>query len=136
MQAPGSIELSNQIEHWAQDTDGNRHIIEGKMEITDQAAALVDWLELSWQMIDQTLKAWKVADLLKSFRYVWMGTAYAMTRQWIVWRILSHDIHHGGELSLMLGMQGIEAFELGALFGHIILPPLWQQERSSESAEA
>jgi uncharacterized damage-inducible protein DinB len=98
------------------------------MEITDQAAALVDWLESSWQIIDQTLKAWKVADLSHSFRYVWNGTAYALTRQWIVWRILSHDIHHGGELSLMLGMQGVEAFELSGLFGHIILPALWDAQ--------
>ena len=37
---------------------------------------------------------------------------------------MNHDIHHGGELSLMLGLQGIEAFELCTLFGHIILPPL------------
>lgn len=27
-------------------------------------------------------------------------------------------------MALMLGTQGIEAFELGALFGHITLPPL------------
>lgn len=48
---------------------------------------------------------------------------YAVSRQWTIWRVMNHDIHHGGELSLMLGLQGIEAFELSALFGHIILPP-------------
>ena len=32
--------------------------------------------------------------------------------------------HHGGQIALMLGMQGIEVFELGDLFGHITLPPL------------
>ena len=52
-----------------------------------------------------------------------------MSRQWTIWRVMNHDIHHGGELSLMLGLQGIEAFELSALFGHVILPPL-----SSESS--
>jgi len=30
----------------------------------------------------------------------------------------------GGQIALMLGMQGIEAFELSDLFGHITLPPL------------
>jgi uncharacterized damage-inducible protein DinB len=50
--------------------------------------------------------------------------AVAISRQWTIWRILSHDIHHGGQIALMLGMQGIEAFELSGLFGHITLPPL------------
>ncbi len=37
---------------------------------------------------------------------------------------MAHDIHHGGELAVMLGTQGIEIFELGNLGGHIIEPPL------------
>ena len=41
-----------------------------------------------------------------------------------LWRILAHDIHHGGELALMLGAQGVEIFELGGLGGHINSPPL------------
>ncbi len=49
-----------------------------------------------------------------------------MSYQWTIWRIMAHDIHHGGELSLMLGMQGIEAFELSGLGGHITMPPLAQ----------
>jgi hypothetical protein len=40
---------------------------------------------------------------------------------------MSHDIHHGGELSLMLGLQGIEAFELSSLVGYIIEPPLMEE---------
>jgi hypothetical protein len=37
---------------------------------------------------------------------------------------MSHDIHHGGQLALMLSMQGIDAFELRALGGHITVPDL------------
>jgi len=128
MEAPGSKDIASQIDDWEQDPDGNQQILEAKIEIADQAAALVDWLEMSWQMIDETLKAWKIADLSQSYRHVWIGTAYAPTRQWTIWRIMSHDIHHGGELSLMLGLQGIEAFELSGLFGHTILPKLWTAE--------
>jgi uncharacterized damage-inducible protein DinB len=25
------------------------------------------------------------------------------TRQWMIWHVLEHEIHHGGELSLALG---------------------------------
>jgi hypothetical protein len=42
----------------------------------------------------------------------------------VIWRILTHDIHPGVELPVMLGMQGIEIPELGDLGGHWIVPPL------------
>ena len=75
-------------------------------------------------MIETTLKTWDVADLATTYCHTWNGQTYAVSRQWTIYRILTHDIHHGGQLALMLGMQGIEAFELGDLFGHITLPPL------------
>jgi uncharacterized damage-inducible protein DinB len=124
MAAPGSAELASQIPAWNEDSDGNRYARDEALPITEQADELVGWLEESWQMIEATLTSWNVADLAKSYRHRWNGTLYEVSYQWTIWRILSHDIHHGGELSLMLGMQGIKVFELGDLFGHIILPPL------------
>jgi uncharacterized damage-inducible protein DinB len=75
-------------------------------------------------MIDRTLSAWSVADLAATYEHTWNGDVYAISRQWTVWRILTHDVHHGGELALMLGVQGVSTPELGDLFGHITLPPL------------
>jgi uncharacterized damage-inducible protein DinB len=124
MDAPGSAGLASQINAWDQDQHGNRYIIEEAITITEQASELVRWLETTWEMIDQTLKRWSVADLLQTYRHTWRGNTYAVSRQWTIWRIMAHDIHHGGELAVMLGMQGIEPFELGALGGHIIEPPL------------
>ena len=34
-------------------------------------------------------------------------------RKWILWRIMAHDLHHGGELAVTLGLQGIALPELG-----------------------
>lgn len=124
MDAPKSKEIAAQISDWETDSDGNRHIIEDALSITEDAAELSHWLELSWEMIEETLASWKISDLGVSYNYVWNGKTYANSRQWTIYRILTHDVHHGGELSLMLGMQGIEAFELSGLFGHITLPPL------------
>jgi uncharacterized damage-inducible protein DinB len=124
MGAPGSAEVAGQIEAWEQDRDGNQHVLEDAVAITGDAAALVQWLEATWQMIAATLEAWDVSDLSKSYRHRFQGTVYAVSRQWTLWRIMAHDIHHGGELSLALGMQGVEAFELSALGGHIVMPPL------------
>ncbi len=124
MDAPGSAELVEQIEVWHEDSDGNPNIVEEAIAIADDAEGLVRWLNQSWQMIARTLNEWAVDDLSVSYRHIWNGQTWAPTRQWTIWRILSHDLHHGGELSLMLGLQGIEAFELSGLFGHITLPPL------------
>jgi uncharacterized damage-inducible protein DinB len=123
MDAPGSTELARRIDAWERDPDGNLDIVEDKIPIADQADQLVQWLEFSWEMIEKTLHSWKISDLDQTYRHVWNGESYRNSRQWTIWRILNHDIHHGGEISLMLGMQGIEAFELSALFGHIVLPP-------------
>ncbi len=124
MDAPGSAKLSGQISAWETDSDGNRHIVEDAIAITEDAAALVKWLESTWVMIAATLQQWQVTDLSRTYRHTWNGATYANSVQWTMWRILTHDVHHGGELSLMLGMQGIESYELTAFFGHITLPPL------------
>lgn len=128
MDAPGSRELAGQIPQWQEDPQGNRYIVEKSLPIVAQANDLVKWLEASRHMIDQTVKTWTVADLQKTYRHVWRGNVYAVSRQWTIWRIMAHDIHHGGELAVMLGMQGVEIFELGDLGGHIIEPPLLDGE--------
>jgi len=124
MGAPGSGEAANQIRDWQQDSDGNRDVVETSIAITEQSSELVRWLDITWQIIENTLVSWKVSDLSQNYKHTWNGKVYSVSRQWTLWRVMNHDIHHGGELSLMLGLQGIEAFELSDLFGHIILPPL------------
>lgn len=124
MRAPGSALLADQIEAWQQDSDGNHHIVESALPIAEDAAQLVYWLNATWQMIGATLRSWQVADLATTYRHTWNGQTYLISRQWTIWRILTHDAHHGGQIALMLGMQGIEAFELVDLFGHITLPAL------------
>ena len=124
MGAGGSAEVEALIPEWEVDGDGNRDIVETAVAITEDAPELTRWLELTWGVIEKTLAAWTPTDLAQTYRHRWMGKIYAVSRQWTLWRVLNHDLHHGGELSLMLGMQGVEAFDLSGLFGHIILPPL------------
>ena len=127
MEAPGSRELAGQINAWDEDPHGNRYAIEDAIVDAEQTTDLARWLEATWQMIDQTLRTWTVDDLKKTYLHTWRGNTYVVSRQWTIWRIMAHDIHHGGELVLMLGMQGIDNFELGDLGGHIIEPPLAPQ---------
>ena len=130
MNAPGSTALASQISAWDEDPHGNRYVIKREVVGSDQASDLVHWLEATWEMIETTLKTWTVADLKRTYRHTWRGDVYAITCQWTIWRIMAHDIHHGGELALTLGMQGIQSFELGDLGGHIISPPLLNHPES------
>ena len=85
---------------------------------------LLRWLEASWQMIETTLTTWTVADLTQTYRHIRGGKMYVVSRQWTIWRILSHDLHHGGQLAIFLGLQGIDIPDLGERGGHLTELPL------------
>src|SRR5579859_6544823 len=122
MPAPGSEELAKQVPEWTYDDHGNRYVVESAIPI--DSAELVRWLEATWQMIEATLTQWTVADLAKTYRHTYYGKTYAISRQWTIWRIMAHDIHHGGQLTALLGALGIDMPELGDQGGHIIeIPP-------------
>jgi uncharacterized damage-inducible protein DinB len=91
--------------------------------IAKDKSAILDWLERSWSMVETTLENWTADDLWHTYAMPYQGKMYAVPRQWMVWRVLCHDIHHGGQLCELLYAQGIEPFELGANGGHITAPP-------------
>ena len=78
------------------------------------AGELVQGLYRTWTVIHDGLARWTVADLADEFCYRWPGgdTAYTFTRQWIIWHVLEHDLHHGGELSFALGASGLPGLAL------------------------
>ena len=77
--------------------------------------------------IQAALDEWTVADLALTYRFAANGRTFALSRQWTIWLLLNHDMHHGGELALMLGIQGITAPKLGDQFGHLVIPPLAEE---------
>lgn len=113
MPAPGSQELAQKAAALA-----SENVIAGDRD------AILTWLNSTWNMIANTLNQFSVADLARTYRHQYHGKVYSVSYQWTIWRIMTHDIHHGGELALMLGMQGIDVPELGDLFGHLTEPPL------------
>ncbi|HEY3280681.1 MAG TPA: DinB family protein [Armatimonadota bacterium] len=124
MDAPGCAELAEKVPAgaWRTDSIGNRHIDEAV--IGKSPGELVRWLQDSWAMVDRTLTEWTVDDLWQTRPYTYFGKTYALSRQWILWRIQCHDIYHGGQLTLLLGSQGIELPELHGLGGHLTEPPV------------
>ena len=80
--------------------------------IPASAAELVGGLEATWRMIESALGRWTSADMEHVFTGVRNGQAYSLARNWVIWHLIEHDLHHGGELSLTLGMHGIAALDL------------------------
>ena len=76
------------------------------------AAELVTELEKTLQFVQQCLSRWTPADLEYVFKGTWQGEEYALSRQWVIWHVIEHDLHHGGEVSLTLGMYGLTAPDL------------------------
>jgi hypothetical protein len=110
------------IDAWDHDPHGNASIREEAVAISADAGELTRSPDDTWTMIDRTLNAWTVDDLAAVYRHVWRDEVYETSRQWTVWRIMAHDIHHGGQIARILAERDIDAFELRALGGHIVLP--------------
>jgi uncharacterized damage-inducible protein DinB len=79
---------------------------------TENAAELVRGLEVTWQNIQRCLERWTVDDLNYVFKGERFGQPYELTRQWVIWHLIEHDLHHGGELSFVLGAHGLAAPDL------------------------
>jgi uncharacterized damage-inducible protein DinB len=73
------------------------------------AAELVHGLDLSWKLMADALARWNSEDMQKTFAQDWRGDHYELSRSWVIWHLLEHDLHHGGEISLTLGMHGLQA---------------------------
>jgi uncharacterized damage-inducible protein DinB len=73
------------------------------------AAELVQALDRTWLLMAGCLARWSPDDMRKIFTDEWDGETVELPRAWVVWHVLEHDLHHGGEISLTLGMHGLKA---------------------------
>jgi uncharacterized damage-inducible protein DinB len=74
------------------------------------AGELAQGLERTWRLMAACLARWGEAGLRHTFPdQLGDGTSVEVSRAWVVWHVLEHDLHHGGELSLTLGMHGLPA---------------------------
>ena len=72
------------------------------------AAELVSGLESTWLMIQTALERLTPTDLEQRVQ----RRETTVSRQWIIWHIIEHDLHHGGELSYSLGIHELAAPDL------------------------
>jgi uncharacterized damage-inducible protein DinB len=90
--------------HWEEEEAG---------KAVHTAAELVAGLEATWSMIEGALERWTVSDLGRVFDPPASLTERERkmfgpsTRQEIIFHVLRHDIHHGGELAVGMGSHGL-----------------------------
>jgi uncharacterized damage-inducible protein DinB len=82
---------------------------------TRPATEIVRGLEESFAVIKSGMERWSPAELVQEFTRPTpneAGNRPARTRQWIIWHLVEHDVHHGGEISFSLGMHGVAGLDL------------------------
>jgi len=79
---------------------------------TPPTAELVRTLEVTFNAWQECLQRWTPEDMEYIFRGERWGEPYELSRQWVTWHVIEHDLHHGGELSFSLGAHGLAAPDL------------------------
>ena len=69
------------------------------------AAELARGLDETWAFIESRLRRWTEDDRAVTFPDEWEGVVSHVSRSWVIYHVLEHDLHHGGEVSLILGMN-------------------------------
>jgi uncharacterized damage-inducible protein DinB len=72
-------------------------------------------LDKSWSDIRSCLARWTEADLRAQFQRPARNARHGRPwrdRRYIIWHVAEHDVHHGGEISLILGMHGLPGLDM------------------------
>jgi uncharacterized damage-inducible protein DinB len=73
------------------------------------AAEIVEAFRETWQVIEDCLGRWTAADLLVE---VQRRPGQSVTRAWVVWHLVEHELQHGTEIALILRNNGLPTLEL------------------------
>jgi uncharacterized damage-inducible protein DinB len=82
---------------------------DGPGSLPRSADELVSGLEKTWKVMQEVLGRYTLTDLQAPVEDEWDGQTYTYTRGWVIWHVMEHDIHHGGEIAYSLGMHGLTA---------------------------
>ncbi|HEU5437783.1 MAG TPA: DinB family protein [Ktedonobacterales bacterium] len=73
------------------------------------ASELVAGLGTTWRLIEDAVTRWTPEQLAEQIEVERYGRRSTLTRPWVTWHVLEHDLHHGGELGYSLGMHNLAA---------------------------
>jgi uncharacterized damage-inducible protein DinB len=92
----------------------NEYMLWGQRDSPERSATeMVRALDETWAFIEARLRRWTPEDCAKTFPDEgYDGQIYQVSRSWVIYHVMEHDLHHGGEVSLILGMNGLRTLDL------------------------
>jgi uncharacterized damage-inducible protein DinB len=75
------------------------------------ADELVGALTSTWKLVERTLSTWTVDTLDREAHRTRGSVVQVHTRQSVLIRMITHDAFHSGEISLILGSNGLGSIE-------------------------
>jgi uncharacterized damage-inducible protein DinB len=76
------------------------------------AAELAHGLDETWAFIESRVKRWTPEDCAQTFPDEYNGEVWQVSRSWVTYHVLEHDLHHGGEISMILSMHGVKGVDI------------------------
>ncbi len=76
------------------------------------AAEIVYAFQQTWLLIDGCLEQWSATDLLAEFQRPSRHGGRIVTRAWVVWHLIEHELQHGSEIALILRRNGLPTLDL------------------------
>jgi uncharacterized damage-inducible protein DinB len=76
------------------------------------AAELVAGLRETWQVMQAALSSWSPGDVMETVERQWRGEPFSSSRGWVIWHVIEHDTHHGGEISYALGINSLPGVDI------------------------
>ena len=116
--AEGLWSLGKVARHIAEAEEGwFRYVVTGELaawpefrdEDTPTVTAVQKLLTQVHERTEHYLETLAEEELAQAIHTPWGAD---LSLRWIVWHVLEHEIHHRGEIYLMLGLMGMEAPEI------------------------
>ncbi len=76
------------------------------------AEELVHGITATFDGIHAAIASWTPEEWAQTFPGEDDSEPEIVTRQWVIWHLIEHDLYHGGEISITLGAHGIRGVEL------------------------
>lgn len=73
------------------------------------ASELLAAFDMTWQVLSDCLSRWTGADMQHTYPFDMDGRRSDLSRSYVFWHMLQHDLLHGGEIALTLGINGLPA---------------------------
>ncbi len=72
------------------------------------AEELVGAFEKTWAVVERCLERWSLEDLnVEVTKNNFWGQPVTISPGWVLWRLMSHEVHHSSEISLILRIHGL-----------------------------